>query len=170
MNIYLDPCTPSVPHLRAASPRAKNSIRDLREKREGGKVISKQRAGKILSDSKKVRLLVLGDLMLDQFVWGNVRRISPEAPVPVVEFERESYMPGGAANVARNLTSLQVSADLVGLVGRDDSARHLKRLLQEQHVNCDGILGDSTRPTSIKTRIIAHQQQMVRVDREQNGP
>lgn len=129
-----------------------------------------KRVRELLEAIRKVRILVVGDLMLDQFVWGNVRRISPEAPVPVVEFERESFMPGGAANVARNLTALQVPTELFGLVGRDDAARRLKDLLTEQKVECEGVLADGSRPTSIKTRIIAHQQQMVRVDRESLAP
>jgi len=83
----------------------------------------------ILHAASQTRILVVGDVMLDQFVWGSVARISPEAPVPVVEFERESYMPGGAANVARNLTALQVPTQLYGVVGKDHSAGELKRLL-----------------------------------------
>jgi D-glycero-beta-D-manno-heptose-7-phosphate kinase len=129
-----------------------------------------KRVRELLDAIRKIRILVLGDLMLDQFVWGSVRRISPEAPVPVVEFERESFMPGGAANVARNLTALQVPTELFGLVGRDDAARNLKELLTEQQVECEGVVTDPARPTSIKTRIIAHQQQMVRVDRESLAP
>jgi D-beta-D-heptose 7-phosphate kinase/D-beta-D-heptose 1-phosphate adenosyltransferase len=104
--------------------------------------------------------------MLDQFIWGNVARISPEAPVPVVDFSRESYMPGGAANVARNLTALDVETEIFGTVGRDDAANHLKRLLKEQDVGCAGLLVTESRPTSLKTRIVAHQQQVVRIDRE----
>lgn len=129
-----------------------------------------KRVRQILEGTVNARVLVIGDLMLDQFVWGSVRRISPEAPVPVVEFERESFMPGGAANVARNLTALQVPTELFGIVGRDDTARKLKQLLLDQSVVCAGILEDRTRPTSIKTRIIAHHQQMVRVDRESIDP
>lgn len=129
-----------------------------------------KRVRQILDGTLNARVLVIGDLMLDQFVWGSVRRISPEAPVPVVEFERESFMPGGAANVARNLTALQVPTELFGIVGRDDTARKLKHLLVAQGVICDGILDDRSRPTSIKTRIIAHHQQMVRVDRESIDP
>jgi D-beta-D-heptose 7-phosphate kinase/D-beta-D-heptose 1-phosphate adenosyltransferase len=125
-----------------------------------------KRVRQILESTLNARILVIGDLMLDQFVWGSVRRISPEAPVPVVEFERESFMPGGAANVARNLTALQVPTELFGIVGHDETARKLKQLLIEQGVVCQGVLGDPSRPTSIKTRIIAHHQQMVRVDRE----
>lgn len=104
--------------------------------------------------------------MLDQFIWGNVSRISPEAPVPVVDFKRESYMPGGAANVARNLTSFDVPTELFGAVGCDAAAEELRRLLKQQHVGCNGLLACSIRPTSMKTRIVAHQQQVVRIDRE----
>ena len=129
-----------------------------------------KRVRQILGQIRNARLLVVGDLMLDQFVWGAVRRISPEAPVPVVEFERESFMPGGAANVARNLTALRVPTELFGIVGHDDTARTLKQLLIDQGVLCEGVLGDRGRPTSIKSRIIAHHQQMVRVDREATHP
>lgn len=130
------------------------------------KDLSKQRAKILLDAARNLRLLVVGDLMLDQFVWGSVRRISPEAPVPIVEFENESFMPGGAANVARNLSALSVPCELFGIVGRDGTGRHLKELLVEQQVICNGVLGDSSRPTSIKSRIVAQHQQMVRVDRE----
>lgn len=130
------------------------------------KDLPKQRVKTILEEARNLRLLVIGDLMLDQFVWGHVRRISPEAPVPVVEFEKESFMPGGAANVARNLSALNVPCELFGIVGRDVTARQLKQLLVEQQVVCNGVLGDGSRPTSIKSRIVAQHQQMVRVDRE----
>ena len=96
------------------------------------KDLSIKRVRQILQRIQNARILVIGDLMLDQFVWGAVRRISPEAPVPVVEFERESFMPGGAANVARNLTALQVPTELFGIVGHDDTAHKLKQLLIEQ--------------------------------------
>jgi D-beta-D-heptose 7-phosphate kinase/D-beta-D-heptose 1-phosphate adenosyltransferase len=109
---------------------------------------------------------VVGDAMLDHFIWGSVARISPEAPVPVVDFERESYMPGGAANVARNLTALKVPTELLAVVGKDISAEQLKRLLSEQRIGCRGMLESATRSTSIKTRIVAHKQQVVRIDRE----
>jgi D-beta-D-heptose 7-phosphate kinase/D-beta-D-heptose 1-phosphate adenosyltransferase len=104
--------------------------------------------------------------MLDQFIWGSVSRISPEAPVPVVDFIRESFMPGGAANVARNLTALNIPTELFGAVGCDTAATELKRLLAEQQVGCSGLVACETRPTSMKTRIVAHQQQVVRIDRE----
>lgn len=80
------------------------------------------RVRNVLNAAKKCRVLVVGDVMLDQFIWGSVARISPEAPVPVVEFERESFMPGGAANAARNLTALRVKTDLFGTVGHDAAA------------------------------------------------
>src|ERR1019366_7364177 len=102
----------------------------------------------------------------DQFIWGGVSRISPEAPVPVVEFSRESFMPGGAANVARNLVSLATPVELFGAIGNDDAARKLQKLLGEQHIGCTGLVKSSARHTSIKTRIVAHQQQVVRIDRE----
>src|SRR5665213_180986 len=130
------------------------------------KTLSAFRARQILSAATKTRLLVLGDVMLDQFIWGGVSRISPEAPVPVVDFERESFMPGGAANVARNLTALNVPTELFGAIGRDDAAKQLQKLLQEQKIGCAGLVANSSRHTSIKTRIVAHQQQVVRIDRE----
>lgn len=132
------------------------------------KNLSPSRVRQLLIASSRTRILVLGDLMLDQFIWGHVGRISPEAPVPVVEFDRESFMPGGAANVARNLTSLGCAAGLVGVVGADDWGETLKSLLRADRVDCDGVLRHTERPTSLKTRIIAHQQQVVRVDRERN--
>lgn len=128
--------------------------------------LSLKRLQKLLRAARSLRFLVIGDIMLDHFVWGSVERISPEAPVPIVNFDRQSFMPGGAANVARNLSSLNVPTRLVGLVGRDDSARQLKSLLKAHHVDCEAVLADSRRPTSVKTRIIAHQQQVVRLDRE----
>nr|MBP8260822.1 carbohydrate kinase [Verrucomicrobiota bacterium] len=118
----------------------------------------------------RARVLVLGDVMLDQYIWGRVTRISPEAPVPVLEYDRESVMPGGAANVARNLTALGAQVELAGLVGNDEIATRLKALLRQCRVGCDGLLVEGGRPTSVKTRIIAHQQQVVRVDRESCRP
>jgi len=128
--------------------------------------IPQHRVRDLLSAATKTRILVVGDVMLDQFIWGSVSRISPEAPVPVVDFKRESFMPGGAANVARNLTALNIPTDLFGAVGRDTAATELKRLLATQQVGCGGLVACETRPTSMKTRIVAHQQQVVRIDRE----
>src|SRR5258708_31220225 len=129
-------------------------------------ILSVKRVRNVLSAAKNSRVLVVGDVMLDHFIWGSVARISPEAPVPVVDFERESFMPGGAANAARNLTALHVNTELFGTVGHDHAARQLKELLREQHIGCDGLLPHASRATSLKTRIVAHKQQVVRIDRE----
>ncbi len=132
--------------------------------------ISPARARRILARASRSRVLVVGDVMLDQFIWGSVARISPEAPVPVVDFARESFMPGGAANVARNLTSLGAQTELLGVVGRDQAARELHHLLQHHSIGCRGILPIGQRLTSVKTRIVAHTQQVVRIDRESREP
>ena len=130
------------------------------------KKLSTLRARQILAAATKTRVLVVGDVMLDQFIWGGVSRISPEAPVPVVDFSRESFMPGGAANVARNLVSLATPTELFGAIGNDDGGRKLQKILAEQNIGCSGLVKNSSRHTSIKTRIVAHQQQVVRIDRE----
>jgi len=130
------------------------------------KILSVSRARQILTAAAKARVLVVGDVMLDQFIWGSVARISPEAPVPVVDFERESFMPGGAANVARNLVALNVPTEIFGAIGRDDAAGRLKKLLAEQKIGCAGLASNPARHTSVKTRIVAHKQQVVRIDRE----
>src|SRR3954469_12589026 len=114
--------------------------------------LSPARVRQLLAGSTKTGILVIGDVMLDHFIWGSVARISPEAPVPVVDFERESFMPGGAANVARNLTALEARAELLGVVGEDDFAEQLRNLLTEQRIGCRGLIASSDRPTSIKPR------------------
>lgn len=124
------------------------------------------RVQKLLTAARKARVLVIGDVMLDQFIWGSVARISPEAPVPVVDFQRESFMPGGAANVARNLTALNVNTELFGAVGADSAADSLRELLRSQRIGCRGLVISPTRRTSLKTRIVAQTQQVVRIDRE----
>jgi D-beta-D-heptose 7-phosphate kinase/D-beta-D-heptose 1-phosphate adenosyltransferase len=128
--------------------------------------LSPNRARQLLTAATQRRVLVLGDVMLDQFIWGSVSRISPEAPVPVLDFQRESFMPGGAANVARNLAALGVPTEIHGVVGRDAAARQLDSLLKAQGIGCAGLVADARRQTSLKTRIVAQQQQVVRVDRE----
>lgn len=112
------------------------------------------------------RILVIGDVMLDHFIWGAVRRISPEAPVPVVEVTKETTFPGGAANVARNLSAFTPHAYLMGRVGKDSAARELTKLLHDEGVDTGPLLESGTLPTIAKTRIIARQQHVVRVDRE----
>jgi D-beta-D-heptose 7-phosphate kinase/D-beta-D-heptose 1-phosphate adenosyltransferase len=129
--------------------------------------LSLKRLQYLLRQVAQTRVLVLGDVMLDQYLWGRVMRISPEAPVPIVEMISESFMPGGAANVARNLTALGASVELFGMVGHDHAGRQLHQLLKQDRVGCDGLLQLKNRLTCLKTRIIAHQQQVVRVDREQ---
>ncbi len=129
-------------------------------------LISLPRLRALLSAASNTRVLVLGDVMLDQFIWGRVSRISPEAPVPVVEFERENFMPGGAANVARNLRALGAATELFGVVGRDIAAHQLQELLLNQRVGCRGLMAVEGRMTTKKIRVIAHQQQIARVDRE----
>jgi len=124
----------------------------------------------IVSNFTGKKMLVIGDLILDEFVWGKVSRISPEAPVPVVLVDNESFMPGGASNVANNINSLGAKAYLVGVVGNDDRAGILKGELEHRGVNIDGIFADSQRPTILKTRVIAHQQQVVRIDKEKTDP
>jgi D-beta-D-heptose 7-phosphate kinase/D-beta-D-heptose 1-phosphate adenosyltransferase len=112
------------------------------------------------------RILVLGDLMLDRYLWGRVDRISPEAPVPVVEIERETLALGGAGNVAANLKALGAQPVLAGVVGEDDDGAHLLDALAERGVETRGVVRDGGRPTTVKTRVIAHAQQVVRTDRE----
>ncbi len=112
------------------------------------------------------RLMVLGDLMLDHYLWGRVERISPEAPVPVVEVERETSSLGGAGNVAANLAALGAVPVLVGAVGADSRAQQLLDAFAARGVATDAIVRDAARPTTIKTRIIAQSQQVVRADWE----
>jgi D-beta-D-heptose 7-phosphate kinase/D-beta-D-heptose 1-phosphate adenosyltransferase len=111
-------------------------------------------------------MTVIGDLMLDEFVWGKVGRISPEAPVPVVEVTGESFYPGGAANVARNLREFVDRVAVIGMIGNDRSGRQLRELLAEQQIDMSRAIEDETFRTIVKTRIIALHQQVVRVDRE----
>jgi D-glycero-beta-D-manno-heptose-7-phosphate kinase len=116
------------------------------------------------------KIVVVGDVMLDDYLWGRVSRISPEAPVPIVEVGDESFRLGGAANVAHNIAALDGAATICGVVGDDDTGRQLASLLAERGIDTTGLVTDASRPTTIKTRVIAHQQQMVRVDREVRTP
>ncbi len=117
---------------------------------------------RIIQNFKGRRILVLGDLMLDRYIWGNVSRISPEAPVPVVEVQKSTSSLGGAGNVCQNLESLGASPLPVGIVGDDEEGAWIKKHVAEGR----GIFVDEKRPTTVKTRIIAHHQQVVRVDQE----
>jgi len=116
------------------------------------------------------RVLVVGDLMLDRYQWGTVRRISPEAPVPVLRLERETEVAGGAANVARNLVGLGLRVCIAGITGQDPHRERLLALLKEQGVETDAVLSDPTRPTTTKTRLVGDHQQMLRIDAERIAP
>lgn len=118
----------------------------------------------------RARILVVGDLILDEFIWGSVTRISPEAPVPVVWVSSENFMPGGASNVAANIRALGAEVHLCGVVGDDDRGETLQALLRKKGIHCEGIFADAKRPTTQKTRVIAHHQQVVRIDREKVFP
>jgi D-beta-D-heptose 7-phosphate kinase/D-beta-D-heptose 1-phosphate adenosyltransferase len=125
----------------------------------------------LLESARSRRILVVGDVMLDEFVWGRVSRISPEAPVPVVEVQAESSYPGGAANVARNLRPFCAGVELCGAVGEDSYAGKLRGLLACERIETNALVAFGGAPTIVKTRIVARQQQVVRVDRERNpGP
>lgn len=125
------------------------------------------RARDLVGRFPSTRILVVGDLMLDEYVWGTVRRISPEAPVPVVAVIRETKSPGGAANVALNIAGLGSQVEVAGVVGDDAPGREVARILRKQGVGIPGLVRDARRPTTVKTRVIAHSQQVVRVDREE---
>ena len=127
---------------------------------------SKERLEALFSNFTGKRVAVVGDLMIDRYYWGAVRRISPEAPVPIVEVESESLRLGGAANVGNNIKTLGGEPILVGLIGNDHSGELLLSLLKEENMSPDGIVVDGSRPTTIKTRVIAHSQHVVRVDNE----
>ncbi len=143
---------------------------------------SSTRLADILGAFSQRKILVIGDLMLDEFLWGKVTRISPEAPVPVVDIQRRAAYPGGAANVARNLASLGAHTSLSGVIGQDEPGHHLVRLLSEEGIATNSIRKTPLRPTTHKTRICAitrqlhdhleieDQQQIVRVDDETRAP
>ncbi len=116
------------------------------------------------------RVLVIGDVMLDRFLWGNVSRISPEAPVPIVHVTRESAYPGGAANVARNLAPFASKVHLLGITGADVHSTQLTELLAETGIDTSGIIQDPERETIVKTRVISRSQHVVRIDRERLQP
>ena len=128
--------------------------------------MNRDRLEQLLDTFGGQKIMVIGDLMLDEFIWGNVRRISPEAPVPVVEVVRQSWFPGGSANVARNLREFSQHVSVMGLIGTCTHAAQLRKLLAEHHIDLDHLQEDPAYQTIVKTRIIAGHQQVVRVDRE----
>ncbi len=125
-----------------------------------------ERAVEILNSCQNKKIAVIGDIMLDRFFWGAVSRVSPEAPVPVVDLERETYHLGGAANVANNLKSLGIDAYLCGVLGNDESGILFKRIIEEKGISPDGLFFEEGRPTTVKTRIIGNNQHIARLDME----
>jgi rfaE bifunctional protein kinase chain/domain len=128
--------------------------------------INEKRVEEILENIRGKRIAIIGDLMLDRYIWGTVTRTSPEAPVPVVDMDSEQARLGGAANVAKNIQSLGGEPILVGVIGDDNSGKILNGLLKDSGFPTDGVVTDPSRPTTVKTRIIAHGQHVVRIDRE----
>lgn len=124
----------------------------------------------ILENFSKLRILVVGDLMLDVYIFGEANRISPEAPVPILKVSGESLSLGGAANVAKNLRSLDASVEIFGVIGRDGEGENLISLLKQIKIDAKGIISDPKKPTTTKTRLIAENQQVARVDKEETNP
>ena len=124
----------------------------------------------ILSRKKPLKILVAGDLVLDEYIWGIVNRISPEAPIQVLESSSENQVPGGAANVANNLRALQCEVHLCGMIGGDEKGQLLLNILKRKGIHVDGVVVDPFRPTTQKVRAIAHSQQILRIDREVRRP
>jgi len=134
--------------------------------------IDKARAAALLRKIRKRSVVVVGDVMLDEFIWGDVSRISPEAPVPVVDVRSESTHLGGAANVLANLLALGAQACVIGVIGKDFAGDRIQISLSEKSKlqTADMLIADSSRPTTTKTRIVAHNQMVVRADREDRTP
>ena len=132
--------------------------------------LTRERAGILTAGFGGKRIVVLGDLMLDEFIWGRVRRISPEAPVPVVEVDRQTLALGGAGNVVSSLVALGARPTPIGVIGDDLDAERLRHAFSALAVSTNRLVVDAARPTTVKTRIIAHSQQVVRADRESRAP
>ncbi|MCO5250254.1 MAG: D-glycero-beta-D-manno-heptose-7-phosphate kinase [Candidatus Kapabacteria bacterium] len=130
------------------------------------KHIDKNRTATILENAQGKIVAVIGDVMLDRYFWGSVNRISPEAPVPVIDVESETFHLGGAANVAKNLRSLGLEPMLCGIIGDDNSGAMFRQIAESSGINTTGLFVDSGRPTTVKTRIIGNNQQIARIDRE----
>ncbi len=114
-------------------------------------------------------IVVIGDIILDHYIWGVVDRISPEAPIPVLDVKSETFRLGGALNVVANICSLGGQARVIGIVGQDENAVVIRKMLNEIGADANGLIVEDNRPTTIKTRVIAHHQQIVRIDREVKG-
>ncbi len=127
-------------------------------------------ASAVVGKFSSIRVVIVGDVMLDQYVIGEVHRVSPEAPVPVVEVGKTTKLPGGAGNVAANIASLGASPHLIGLIGNDPPGEDLKAVMSRMGVLTAGLVASAGRPTSMKTRIVAGQQQICRIDHESRHP
>jgi len=133
-------------------------------------LIAQERLRTIFDNVPNRAVVVVGDVMVDEYLWGLVERISPEAPVPVVDLQEQSFRLGGAANVAWNLVTFGVKTHLIGVVGDDTSAKVLRQELERKGISDAGLIVDKNRHTTRKTRVIAHSQQVVRIDRENREP
>ncbi len=134
------------------------------------KIINKSKAEDIINNMRGKKIAVVGDVMLDIYYWGSVSRISPEAPVPVIDIEKETAHLGGAANVAANLKSLGVKAYLCGMIGNDNSGRIFSDLTKKMDIDIIAIYVDDERPTTVKTRVMGNNQHIARIDREKRNP
>ena len=131
-------------------------------------MVSIQRIEEIIKKFSSVKIAVIGDMMLDEYLIGKVNRISPEAPVPIVNIEKERFVLGGASNVANNLTSLEGKVFVYGVIGNDANGEKFVKELENKDVNSDGIVKDGTRPTIIKSRVLSQGQQLLRLDWEKD--
>jgi D-glycero-beta-D-manno-heptose-7-phosphate kinase len=134
------------------------------------RIMSNRRAFAIMDNFSRSRVLVVGDIMADHFIWGKVSRISPEAPVPVVEVKKDNFTLGGCANVLNNIFAMGGRVHLAGVIGSDETGRRLLSEFRSRGVDTGGIVVETGRPTTLKTRIVAHGQQVVRFDREDRKP
>ena len=133
-------------------------------------IVDRKRALKTIKRFSQSKVLVVGDIMVDQFIWGRVSRISPEAPVPVVEVTKETLLFGGCANVMNNICSIGGNVSITGIIGPDDMGRWFIRQCRKMGIKTEGIIVINNRPTIVKTRVVAHHQQVVRFDRENKHP
>jgi len=134
------------------------------------RILTKKRALEIITNFSRVGVLVVGDVMVDHFIWGNVSRISPEAPVPVVDVQKDSILLGGCANVLNNIYAMGGKVYVAGVIGADNVGKKLLAELRDRKIETNGMVVDKKRPTTLKTRIVAHGQQMVRFDKENRKP
>ena len=134
------------------------------------KILSKKRALEIISNFSQSGVLVIGDVMVDHFIWGKVSRISPEAPVPVVDVQKDSILLGGCANVLNSIYAMGGKVYVTGVIGADDIGQGLINELRSRKIDTAGIVVEKGRPTTLKTRVVAHGQQVVRFDNESRKP